>query len=163
MWWLARCFMLEWLYVTATPERCLFTLSGCIYVSFQLFYKSCFPTLKTADKWYIAQQTSQKDLSSLHLSVSHFSAFVFVCLHMCVMLWLSAVCASAIECVQEEHNCHSFAVKSGDTTTHSLKETQTKWKSCVSLTDHVIGDMNLDLPFCLKRHLAFNTLVGLFL
>lgn len=36
---------------------------------------------------------------------------------------------------------------------------KTEWKCCNSLTDHVIGDMNLDLPFCFKRHLAFNTLV----
>lgn len=49
--------------------------------------------------------------------------------------------------------------------THTLEGVQhkTERKSCASLTDHVISDMNLDLPFCLKRHLAFNTLVGLFL
>ena len=33
----------------------------------------------------------------------------------------------------------------------------------VWLTDHVIGHMDLDLSLRLKRHLAFNTLVGLFL
>lgn len=33
----------------------------------------------------------------------------------------------------------------------------------MSLTDHVIGDMNLDLPFCFEGHLAFYTLVGLLL
>lgn len=33
----------------------------------------------------------------------------------------------------------------------------------VLLTDHVISHMNLDFSFRLKCHLAFNTLVGLFL
>lgn len=36
-------------------------------------------------------------------------------------------------------------------------------KKSTSLTDHVIGDVDLDLSFCLERHLAFNTLVGLLL
>lgn len=36
-------------------------------------------------------------------------------------------------------------------------------KNRISLTDHVIGDVDLDFPLRLESHLAFNALVGLLL
>lgn len=58
--------------------------------------------------------------------------------------------------VNKEHWWQSNSQES-DTDVCRAKEPEKK------LTDHVIGDVNLDFPLRLKSHLAFNTLVGLLL
>lgn len=51
----------------------------------------------------------------------------------------------------------TFKVKGSEVTSSGKK------KKSISLTDHVIGDVNLDFPLRLKSHLAFDALVGLLL